>query len=285
MKAKRTLTLLALTMTMTTTFAQGKLTESEIKAVANSIETDWRYGISGVMWLEDKGRLDYYLNTAPKRCLKDLMDIISASEQGHRENQLILQFKKQVYPQPGNKKCERNLAQYFKDTDKARKKFEEAQENEQMYQRLIRETKPLIEMKKKQTFTAPTGALTHFYFRQSGGMVYRPPLQANLDRQKDGSYIVTLDTQDFERLDTILLTQAQVDTIRQMLIDGEVYKMPEYYDEPYLLLDGPSSSVSVSFTDADYRCNSFPPSDWGGKNIWMVYEYLKGLKIKQEEHN
>ena len=52
----------------------------------------------------------------------------------------------------------------------------------------------------------------------------RPAYQAILERQKDGKYIVALDTDDFHKLDTIPLTQAHVDTIRQMLIEGEVYK-------------------------------------------------------------
>ena len=57
----------------------------------------------------------------------------------------------------------------------------------------------------------------------------RPAYQAILERQKDGKYIVALDTDDFHKLDTIPLTQAHVDTIRQMLIEGEVYKMPAPY--------------------------------------------------------
>lgn len=48
----------------------------------------------------------------------------------------------------------------------------------------------------------------------------RSAYQAILERQKDGKYIVALDTDDFHKLDTIPLTQAHVDTIRQMLIEG-----------------------------------------------------------------
>ena len=283
MKAKQTITLITLIMTVTSGFAQEKLSSSELKAVANSIETDWRFGSSGIIWFEDQGRLNYYLETAPMRCLDDLTEVVNLAETWHADNQRILQFKQQVYPKPGTKKSEQSLAQYIKDTSNAIKKFQQAQENEAMYQRLIREVQPLINAKKQQTFTPPTGALTHFHFRQGGGMVYRPPLESTLDRMKDGTYRVTLDTEEFDILDTIPLTQAQVDTVRQMLIEGEVYKMPAYYDEPYLLLDAPSSSVSVHFTDATYRCTSFPPRDWGGKNIWAVYRYLKGLQPKRHE--
>lgn len=294
MKAKKTITCISFALATTIGVAQDnvgsqkglnpsqKLSPSELKTVANNIETDWRYGESGILWLEDQGRLNHYLSTASQRCLDDLTSVINFAESWHADNERILQFKRQVYPNPGAKKSERELAQYFKDIDKARTKFQKAEENEAMYQRLLRETKPLIEKKKHETFTPPTGALTYFHFRQGGGMLYRPPLEATLTRQKDGTYRVMLDTEDFERLDTIPLTQAQVDTVRQMLIDGEVYKMPVYYDEPFLLLDAPSSSVEVRFTDADFHCNTFPPKNWGGKNIWEVYQYLKGLQPKSK---
>ena len=36
-----------------------KLSTSELKTVANNIETDWRYGESGILWFEDQGRLDH----------------------------------------------------------------------------------------------------------------------------------------------------------------------------------------------------------------------------------
>lgn len=109
----------------------------------------------------------------------------------------------------------------------------------------------------------------------------RPAYQAILERQKDGKYIVGLDTDDFHKLDTIPLTQAHVDTIRQMLIEGEVYKMPAFYDSPLLILDAPSGSVSVKFTDASYSCNNIAPFKWGGECIEKVYQYLKTL---QPEH-
>ena len=284
MKAKLTITLITFILSATLAQAQEKLMDEQLKTVANSIETDWRFGRSEVLWLEDQSRLDYYLGTAPQRCLEDLTDIVNYAERSHDECQRILQFKRQVYSKPGSKKSEQALAQYFKDPDVARKKFQQAEEYEAMYQRLVRETQPLIDMKKREIFTPPTGELTSFHFRQGGGMVRRPPLQSYLDRQKDGTYRLELDTEDFDRFDTITLTQAQVDTVRQMLIDGEVYKMPSYYDEPFLLLDGPSSSVSVSFTDAKFSCNTMPPSDWGGKNIWAVYRYLRGLQPRKKKN-
>ena len=77
------------------------------------------------------------------------------------------------------------------------------------------------------------------------------------------------------------VTKEQVDEIRKLLIDGEVYKMPRYHDLPVILLDGPGSSVSVRFTDGEYMCNSLPPSDWGGKNIIAVYNYLRALHPKK----
>jgi hypothetical protein len=279
--------LTALTIMFSTLFpgchAQEKLSNEELKAMANSIETDWRYGRSPVIWTEDRGRFDYYLQTAPQRCLDDLTTVVEMTETWHLENLRILQFEKQVYPKPGSKKSEENLRKYFTDPEKAKKKFEAAKEDEQMYKRLIRETTPLIEAKKKETFKAPEGQLTYFYFRQGGGMLYRPPLQSILRQQKDGTYTVELDTPDFDRLDTIPLTQAQVDTVRQMLIEGEVYKMPPIYDEPMMVLDAPSSSVSVKFTDASYSCTNYPPSDWGGKSIWAVYKYLKGLQPEESK--
>ena len=42
----------------------------------------------------------------------------------------------------------------------------------------------------------------------------RSAYQAILERQKDGKYIVALDTDDFHKLDTIPLTQAHVDTLK-----------------------------------------------------------------------
>lgn len=259
-------------------FAQQNLSEKDIKTVANLMESDWRFGKSHIIWLEKPTALSHYLETAPERCLDDINSVISFSEEWHLQNQQILQLERQVYPKPGSKKSEQGLKKFFTDTEKAKQKFLDAHEAEEMYERLIRETAPIIKMKESQVFHAPEGELTYFFFRQGGGMVHRPATQSTLKRQKDGTYTVELDTEDFNRLDTLVVTQAQVDTVRQMLIDGEVYKMPRYYDEPFLLLDAPHSSVSVKFTDAAYSCDHYPPKEWGGKNIWEVYRYLKGLK-------
>lgn len=275
---KNLLVALMLSGTTLTTFAQQKLSEKEIETTANLIENDWRFGTSHIIWLETPEMLSHYLRTAPERCLDDLTTVVSFAEEWRLQNQRILQVEKQVYSKPGTKKSEQSLRKYFTDTDKAKQRFAKAKEAEQMYQQLITETAPLIKMKENQVFTAPKGELTYFYFRQGGGMVYKPASQSTLRRQKDGTYTVELDTEDFDRLDTVVVTQAQVDTIRQMLIDGEVYKMPKYYDEPFRLLDAPSSSVSVKFSDASFSCDNFPPTQWGGKNIWEVYRYLKALK-------
>lgn len=262
--------------------AQQKLTEEELSAVAKSIETG-RFGHSLIIWTEDQGKLDYYLRTAPERCLGDLEMVAEMSEAWHLENRRILMLEKQIYPKPGSKKSEVALKKYFSDTEKAKKKFAAAKEAEQMYARLIGEISPLIKVKKEEIFKVPQGQLTYFYFRQGGGMVHRPPLMSVLTQQKDGTYTLVLDTTDFNRLDTLAVTQAQVDTVRQMLIDGEVYKMPTVYDAPVMLFDVPSSSVSVKFADATYSCNDYPPSQWGGKSIWPVYQYLKSLQPKQKE--
>lgn len=258
--------------------AQQKLSESELVSTAKLIETDWRFGFSHVLWLEDKNRLDYFLSTAHDRCVDDLTEVVELSGTWHEEIQRILQVERQVYPKPGTKKSEQSLARYFSDTQKAKERFAKAHEADSMYERLVQQTTPIIQAKQAQVFSAPQGELTYFYFNQGGGMVYRPPLRSILQKQKDGTYIVELDTEDFDRLDTIPVTQAQVDTIRQMLIEGEVYKMPRLHDEPFMLLDAPHSSVSVRFTDAEFSCNNYPPSNWGGKNIWAVYRYLKALQ-------
>ena len=283
MTTRRTLALIISTMVMTSGVAQEKLTEEEIKSTAQQIENDWRYGSNHVIWMENQNALSRYLETAPLRCIDELEDVVEWSQEPHRQNQRILQLKKQIYSKPGSQKSERNLAQYFTDTEKAKQKFLAAEESERMYQQLTKEVQSVIEAKKKQTFTVPQGELTGFEYRLGGGMVYRPASQALLERQKDGTYVVALDTDDFDKLDTVRLTQAQVDTIRQMLIEGEVYKMPRFYDDPVRILDAPSGSVSVDFSDASYSCNSLPPSDWGGRNIGKVYQYLKALQPKHEK--
>ena len=263
-------------------YAQKKLSEAELEATAKSMETDWRFTCTYIIWLEDESRLNYYLSTIGGRCVDDITTVLDMSEEWHKNNERILQLESQIYAKPGTKKAEQSLARYFKDTTKAKQLFAKAHQNEAMYNRLVMEAYPVLKRKEQEVFTVPKGDLTYFYFHQGGGMVHRPPLQSILERQKDGTYTVILDTKDFERVDTITLTQAQVDTVRQMLIKGEVYKMPQYYDEPMLLLDAPSSSVSVKFADASFSCNNYPPMRWGGESIWDVYRYLKGLQPKDE---
>ena len=282
MKVRRAIAFLALLISITSGYAQGKLSEEEIKSTAKQIENDWQFGHNHVIWMEDQQALSHYLETIPLRCPDELEMVVGLSEQSHAENQRILQLKQQIYPKPRTKKSEQSLAHYFTDTEKAKQKFAAAEESEQMYQQLIKEATPVIEAKDQRKYTIPQGELTYFYYHLGGGMLYRPAAEATLRLQKDGTYLVALDTYKFHVLDTIPVTQAQVDTIRQMLIEGEVYKMPIYYDEPMRILDAPSGSVSVKFTDASYHCNNLPPSNWGGKNIRKVYEYLKALQPKRE---
>ena len=281
MNTKRILSLIALTMSVGMGFAQKPLSEEEIETTATKMVDDWQFGHNYVIWMENQQALSHYLETAPLRCPEELESVVEWSEKPHKENQSILQLKQQIYPKPGAKKSERTLALYFKDTEKAKQKFAAAEESEEMYQRLIAQVVPLIESKKKQTFTAPQGELTYFYYHLGGGMVRRPASQATLERLKDGTYRVALDTEAFNKLDTIPVTQAHVDTIRQMLIEGEVYKMPSYYDQAIPIMDAPSGRVSVKFTDASFSCSDLPPSNWGGENIGKVYRYLKALQPKR----
>ena len=282
MKVKRTITFLALVMTLSSGYAQNKLTEEDIISTATRIENDWQFGYNHVIWMEDAKTFSHYLETVPLRCPYELELVVDLSKFSHNENLQILQLKQQIYPNPGSKKSEEKLAKYFTDTEKAKKRFEAAEEAVQMYQQLIKEATPIIEAKNQRKFTIPQGKLTYFYYHLGGGMINRPAAEATLRRQKDGTYLVALDTYKFHQLDTIPVTQAQVDTIRQMLIEGEIYKMPAYYDEPMRILDAPSGSVAIKFTDVSFNCNNLPPLDWGGKNIRKVYEYLKSLQPKRE---
>lgn len=281
MNFKRTFVLIGLAITTTTGFAQKTLDESDIKEIASKMENDWLFGFNHVIWFENQRSFAAYLETIPLRCPYELENVVSFSQSAHDQNQRILQLKKQIYTKPGSKKSESSLARYFTDTEKAKQKFAAAEESEQMYQQLMEATTPLIESQNKRTFTIPNGALTYFNYHLGGGMVYRPASQATLERQKDGTYLAALDTEEFDKLDSIFITQAQADTLRQILIEGEVYKMPRFYDDAVRVLDAPSGSVSVKFSDASYSCNNIPPSDWGGRNIYKVYQYLKAL---QPEH-
>lgn len=284
MNVKRTLALISLTMITSIGFSQEKMSEEEIKSTAAKMETDWQFGFNHIIWMENQDALSHYLETVPMRCLDELKEVVGMSERPHEQNLCILQLKKLVYPKPGSKKSESNLALYFTNIEKAKQRFADAEEAERMYQQLMETITPIISAKEAQkTFTIPQGELTYFYYHMGGGMIHRPSSESTLERRKDGTYFVSLDTKDFNKLDTIPVTQAQVDTIRQMLIDGEVYKMPPLYDEPIRILDAPHGSVSVKFTDASFHCNNIPPSNWGGKNIRKVYEYLKGLQHKGKD--
>lgn len=282
MKVKRTITFLALALAVSSGLAQNKLSEEKLKSTAKQIENDWQFGHNHVIWMEDQKTLSDYLETVPLRCPDELQLVIDFSIRAHNENQRILQLKQQVYPKPGSKKSEDNLAKYFTDTEKAKQKFAAAEEAEDMFQQLLEKATPVIEAKDQRKFDIPQGELTYFHYHLGGGMVNRPAAEATLRRQNDGTYLVALDTYKFHVLDTIPVTQAQVDTIRQMLIEGEVYKMPIYYDEPIRILDAPSGAVAVKFTDANFHCNNLPPSNWGGMNIRKVYDYLKALQPKRE---
>lgn len=266
-----------MTVIMSPLFAQDKLSEEQIKAIAGQMENDWRFGRPIVMWMESESNLDYYLTTADQRCPEELEFVLELAEPSYKDCLQILRLQKQIYRKPGARKWEASLAKYFPDTDSARKRFASAADVVQMYEKLEKKLLPLIESKRSQTYNVPQGDLVGFVYRSGGGMVRRPPTYGELRRLEDGNYIALLDTDTFEKLDTVAVSKAQAAEIRALLIEGEVYKMPRYYDSPVLLLDGPTHSVSVDFTDGSFSCYGFPPSEWGGKNILAVYNYLRRL--------
>jgi hypothetical protein len=275
------ISMLTLSSFIPTCYAQNKLSDQEIAAIKKDMAENPECR-THLMWLEDDGRADYYLRTAPERCPDELQALIGFSESWHLDNNRILQLEQLLCPKRGSSKAEKALSQHFKDVEKAKHTFECARKAEERYLKMVSVLTPLIEKKRNQTFKVPEGDLIYFEYHSGGGMVYKPASHGELKRLDDGSYIALLDTYSFDKLDTIAITPQQVDTIRTMLIEGEVYKMPRYHDEHYMLLDAPSSSVSVKFTDASFSCNSFPPTDWGGKNIYEVYRYLKALQPKRE---
>lgn len=264
----------------TSCFAQGQLSEAEIRSTAEKMENDWRFAFPIVRWMEDSQIFEHYISTAPMRCPEELQDVLNMSESCYQESMQILQLEKQIYRKRGAKKWEASLANYFKDPGKAREKIAAAHRNVEMYEKMAAMFPSIIEGMRNMTYNIPQGELVNFVFHSGGGMVRRPATHGELQRLKDGSYIALLDNDTFDQYDTVAVTKAQADEIRKLLIDGEVYKMPKYYDTPVLLLDGPSSHVSVEFTDGSYSCDSFPPSDWGGKNIGAVYNYLRKLNRK-----
>lgn len=275
------ISMLTLSSFFPTCDAQNKLSDKEIAAIKKDMAENPECR-THLMWLEDDGRADYYLRTAPERCPDELQALIGFSESWHLDNSRIQQLEQLLCPKRGSSKAEKALSQHFKDVEKAKHTFECARKAEERYLKMVSVLTPLIEKKRNQTFKVPEGDLIYFEYHSGGGMVYKPASHGELKRLDDGSYIALLDTYSFDKLDTIAITPQQVDTIRTMLIEGEVYKMPRYHDEHYMLLDAPSSSVSVKFTDASFSCNSFPPTDWGGKNIYEVYRYLKALQPKRE---
>ena len=277
MKAKTLLSLIAMTMITLPLFAQGKLSEEELKSTAEKMAADWRFGRSVVRWLEDDGAFNRYLETAPVRCPDELEQVLEMVEPSYKEALQILQLEKQIYRKPGARKWEASLARYFQDTKVAKERIAAAHKTVEMYEMMEKQFPPMIKGMRSRSYKVPQGDLVSFSVFLGGGMIRRPATRGEVQRQKDGSYVASLDTRSFDKLDTFTLTKEQVDTIRRMLIDGEVYKMPRHYDTPVLLLDGPGSSVAVEFTDASFSCSSVPPDEWGGKNVFAVYNYLREL--------
>jgi hypothetical protein len=277
MKAKTLFSLIAMTMITLPVFAQGRLSEEELKSTAEKMESDWRFGRSIVRWLEDDGTFARYLETAPMRCPDELEQVLEMVEPSYQEALQVLRLEKQVYRKPGARKWEASLASYFQDTKVAKERIAAAHKTVEMYEKMEKQFPAMIKGMRSRTYKVPQGELVSYSFHLGGGMVRRPSTHGEVQRQKDGTYVASLDTRSFDKFDTFTLTKEQVDTIRKLLIDGEVYKMPRYYDTPVLLLDGPSSSVSVEFTDGSYSCSSTPPDEWGGKNVFAVYNYLREL--------
>ena len=263
-------------------YAQDKLSNEEIAMTKGLMQKNPKC-INHIRWFENQATLSQYLSTISGRCPDEVEWILNATEEWHDANSMIIRLEKQLYPKPGSKKSEKSLAAHFANVDQAKETFRCALEAEDMYERFKAEAKGFVEARRNATYTPPKGELTYYHFRESGGMRRMPPFDITLEKTKDGTYKATLSTEDFDVFDTIAITPEQVNDIRELLIDGEVYKMPIYYDEPYLLLDAPSSSVAVKFSDASYHCNNYPPSKWGGKNISAVNEYLKKLQPVHEK--
>lgn len=278
MRIKKFLVLIAMTMIMAPLSAQvTKLSEAEIKNIVEQMEDDWRFAYPMVRWLQDEASFDFYVRTAPGRTPEELQDVLDLGKECYEQSKQLLQVEKQVYPKPGRKKSEASLAQYFKDPEKAKERMAAARVNVKRYEAIADMFPRIIEGTRNMTYKVPEGALVSFEYYSRGGMMREPGTHVEVRRQQDGSYLAFLDTWSFNKLDTVALSKPQVDHIRQLLIDGEIYKMPQYSDTPMLLLDGPSSSVSVSFEDADYSCSSYPPLDWGGRTVMAVNNYLREL--------
>ena len=258
-------------------FAQDQLSEAEIQDIVGKMENDWQFAHPVVQWLEDQYKFDFYMRTAPQRTPEELQDVLDFAKESYEQGLQVLQVEKQVYPKPGRKKSEASLAKYFKDTEKAKAKFAAVHTDVTRYEQMADLFPKIIAGMRTMEYNVPQGALVHYEFHSGGGMMRQPAVHLEVERQDNGSYVARLNTYSFDKLDTVALTKEQVDHIRQLLIEGEVYKMPAYHDTPVMLLDGPSSSASVAFEDREYSCNDFPPSDWGGKAVSAVNKYLREI--------
>ena len=262
-------------------WGQEKLNDEEIEVVKKIMHDNPKCR-SHVIWFESNDALEHYISTIPGRCPDDVERVLNEAEDWHRDNNMILRLEKQIYPKPGSKKSEKSLASHFNDVEKAKETFRCSHGAESMYEKLTQATDGFVDASRNRVYQAPKGELTYYHYRSGGGMIRRPPVDATLTRGKDGTYVAHMSTDEFNQYDTIQVTLEQVDTIRKMLIDGEVYKMPRYYDEPYMIFDAPHSSCAVKFSDASFSCNKYPPQDWGGKNIYAVYQFLRKLQPKHE---
>ena len=116
------LSMLTLSTFFSSCWAQNKLSDKEITAIKTKMAENPECR-TPLLWLEDDGRTDYYLETAPLRCPDELDELIHLSEPWHEENSRILQLEQQIYPKPGSSKSEKMLAQHFKDVEKAKKEL------------------------------------------------------------------------------------------------------------------------------------------------------------------
>lgn len=264
------------------TLAQDKLSDEEITITKQLMQNNPRC-TNHMLWFESQNALNNYLSTIPGRCPEEVEWVQQRAADWHHSNSMIVRLEKQIYPKPGSKKSEKNLMAHFTNVEQAKQTFQCAREAESMYEQFMKQTAGFVEARRNATYKAPEGELTYFSYHQGGGMMRTPPISATLQKMKDGTYQAIMSTDEFDQYDTLAISLDQVKEIRQMLIEGEVYKMPQYYDSPILILDAPHSNVSVRFSDASYSCNNFPPSDWGGKNILAVFNYLKALQPKHEK--
>ena len=271
------LVLLSMALFAAPSFAQGQLSEAEIQNIVEKMENDWQFAHPIVQWLDDEYKFDFYMRMAPQRTPEELQNVLDFGKESYEQGLQVLQVEKQVYPKPGRKKSEASLAKYFKDTEKAKAKFAAVHTDVARYEQMADLFPKIIAGMRTREYVVPQGALVHYEFHSGGGMIRRPAVHLEVARQDDGSYVARLNTNSFDKLDTVALTKEQVDHIRQLLIEGEAYKMPAYHDTPVMLLDGPSSSASVEFEDRSYSCSDFPPSDWGGKAVSAVNKYLREI--------